>query len=438
MTGIRSGRHSTDGELFEPPARRDHVWLANIYATPWHLPEGVPSEPPGTYLRLGRLERHLAGAAAQMPRVVHLIDLDHDRVAVRRWNHPRLLTAARLWLLAVPSGQIVAVLGLDVRCGPGRTVDLLEDCYHLDVRADGRAVEALAAEALGVEGDFLPERHQIVFAPAISAARCDEIVRRVVHRGDLPRRGEFDTITYPAELNRRTETVAAVGPYVSILGGQREHVENLVFLSAVQGVAGAARLREIRSAAYSAVGTFRGRDREGQGTHARRETLERLSDRLGDMELDLSYSVEATADLGMLVPSLPVAGYHDALYSVMGLVDKAETVARMLRRLERAIAAELTAIESRERRADEDRRLRWTAAIGAVSTLAVPVGLILAFLGVNASEVDVTRSMFDGRYLPVYGLAVVLLLVGALVSAGLYVQQRRAVHRDGRDAGRGG
>ncbi|MFC0861252.1 hypothetical protein ACFHYQ_02960 [Sphaerimonospora cavernae] len=79
----------------------------------------------------------------------------------------------------------------------------------------------------------------------------------------------------------------------------------------------------------------------------------------------------------------------------MGLVEKAETVARMLRRLGRAIAAELTAIESQERRADEDRRLRWTAAmaIGFVSTVAVPLGLIRAFLGVNAREVDPGRSV---------------------------------------------
>ncbi|GGT43952.1 hypothetical protein GCM10010176_104290 [Nonomuraea spiralis] len=49
-------------------------------------------------------------------------------------------------------------------------------------------------------------------------------------------------------------------------------------------------------------------------------------------------------------------GYRDALYEAVGLA-KAETVTRTLCSLGRAIGAELTSIESQERRADEDRRL---------------------------------------------------------------------------------
>lgn len=39
--------------------------------------------------------------------------------------------------------------------------------------------------------------------------------------------------------------------------------------------------------------------------------------------------------------------------------------------------------------------------------------------------------MFDDRCLPVYLLAVMVVLIGALLSVALYMQQRRAVH-DGR------
>ncbi len=435
LSGIRSKRQANSKRLFDPPAQRDCVRLTNIYATPWHLPEDADHALPGEYLRLGRLEEYFTGSAAQLPKVIQRIDLDHDQIAFRRWDRLRVLTGARLWLLVVPSRQIVAVLSLDVSCELAHTIDLLEDCYYLDVKVGDQTVTTLAAEALGMEGGFLPERHQIAFGPKMSAAKCDDIVQRVIYRSDLPYRKEFSAITYPVELNRRPDAVAAVGPYVSVLCGQQDYVENTVFLSAVQGVASAARLREIRSAAYSAVSTFRAGDRTHQGTQMRRKILESLSGKLGDMELDLSYSVEATADLGLLVPSLRVVGYHDALYEAMGLVAKAETVARMLRRLERATAAELTAIESQERRADEDRRLRWTVAIGFVSTIAVPVGLILAFLGINAREVDNSWSMFDTRYLPVYALAIVLLLVGALISAALYAQQRRAMRRNGHSHG---
>jgi len=51
-----------------------------------------------------------------------------------------------------------------------------------------------------------------------------------------------------------------------------------------------------------------------------------------------------------------------------------------------------------ERCADEDGCLRWTVAIGFVSAVAIPLGLVLAFFGINASQVESDRSMFDPTY----------------------------------------
>jgi hypothetical protein len=59
---------------------------------------------------------------------------------------------------------------------------------------------------------------------------------------------------------------------------------------------------------------------------------------------------EASADLGLLVPSLRGESFHHALYESMGLAGKAVTAGRMLQRLGSAIRVELTAIESIERR----------------------------------------------------------------------------------------
>ncbi|MEU4226742.1 hypothetical protein AB0F17_20795 [Nonomuraea sp. NPDC026600] len=404
------------------------VRLTNIFATPWHVTNGAEAAQPGDRPRLGRPETYFTGSAT--PRVLHRLALDPREIEFTGWD--RLLAGARLWLFAVPSTQIVAVLSLDVGCALADTVDVLEDCFYGDLKIDGRPLEAVAAELAGGTGGFFPERHQLAFAPQLPPTASDEIVQRVIYRGDLPNRDEFSTITYPSELNRRPETTAAVSPYVSVLCGQPDYVEDGIFLSAVQGVASAARLREIRSVAYQAVEAFRGRDRAPQTTRDRRRSLSSLTSRLGDLELDLSYSVEATADLGMLVPSLRVAGYHDALYETMGLVGKAENVARMLERLERAIRAELTTIESLERRADEDRQLRWSVAIGFVSAVAVPVTLVLTFFGVNAQEVDVRVSMFDGRYWGIYWLTAAIVVTGVVASLGLYLRQRHAMRRDRR------
>ena len=71
----------------------------------------------------------------------------------------------------------------------------------------------------------------------------------------------------------------------------------------------------------------------------------------------------------------------------MGLAARSATAARMLHRLAAAISAELTAIESAERRADDSRRLRYAVAIGFVSAVAVPIGLIFAFLSTSTAQV---------------------------------------------------
>jgi hypothetical protein len=149
-----------------------------------------------------------------------------------------------------------------------------------------------------------------------------------------------------------------------------------------------------------------------------RRTLERIADQLGDLELELSYSVEATADLGLLVPSLRAESFHNALYESMGLAARAATAGRMLQRLSAAISAELTAIESAERRADDNRRVRYAVAIGFVSAAAIPIGLIFAFLSTSTAQVHKAWSMFSHHYLGAYLCVAAIIVVGALLWLG--------------------
>ena len=125
---------------------------------------------------------------------------------------------------------------------------------------------------------------------------------------------------------------------------------------------------------------------------------------------------------------------HDASFCCMGLQDKADTVGRMLQQLERSIGAELTAIESVERRADDDRRMRWTAAVGFLTTVGLPLSLVLTFFGINAREVNQDRSMFDAHYLPMHSLLAAIIVAGLALSGGILVQQRRRNITDARRA----
>ena len=405
-----------------------------MYSTPWHLADGDSSGDLLDYLRLWRFERYYRLSVGQLPRVLFREALDPGTLRFQRWQHAGTVAGARIWLFRLPSGQLVAALSLDAHCEPSETFDLLEDCYRGDIQIGGAPAEEYAhtmAAQLGAdthaEHSFLPERHQVVFDEKPAPEDHDDLVQRLIYRTDLPYRKEHSSIRYPGELNRRPGWLAAVGPYVSVICGHPDFIENAIFLSAVQAVGAEAQLRAIRQAAYEDVRLFRALEAAGGTTQDRRRTLERIADQLGDLELELSYSVEASADLGLLVPSLRVESFHNALYESMSLASKAVTAGRMLQRLDSAISAELTAIESIERRADENRRIRYAVAVGFVSAVAIPASLILAYLGINASQVNPSRSMFDHRYLGMYLTVAAVIVAGVLISAGVYVQQRRAV-----------
>jgi hypothetical protein len=65
-------------------------------------------------------------------------------------------------------------------------------------------------------------------------------------------------------------------------------------------------------------------------------------------------------------------------------------------------------------------------AAGFVSVIAVPAGLVLSFLGINASQVNPQVSMFSHRYLPMYLPMVGVLVVGALLAITVYLLNRHA------------
>ena len=429
-----------------PAARRRAVRLITVYATPWHL-RAEHREPPSElsdHLRLGRMAGHFAALTTQTPQVLHRAELTAGDLRFGRQGHARPVTEAGLWLFVTTPGQIIVAFSLDLDTELIDTIDLLEECYYLEARYGETPIESVAAalaERYGVDTSpgvrFLPDRHQIVLGPALPGGGADDVLQRVVYRSDLPHRHEFSTIGYPPELNRRPGTAAAVGPSVSVLCGHEEFVENAALLSLIQAVASAAWLRDIHDKAFSAMETFRVKQRALRDPRERRRVLARLSSRLGDLELDLSYGVEACAGLALMMPSLRVAGYHNALYAAMGLMAKAEMVARMLRRLERAVDAELMAIESIERRIDENHRIRWAVAVGFVSIVPVPIGLIFAFFGMNTPEVDRFRSIWDmERYLPLYLFTTGLIALGVLIFVAFYLYQRLSLRRELRNAPR--
>ncbi|MER6029851.1 hypothetical protein [Streptomyces sp. NPDC001851] len=426
---------------FAPYAARPYLRLTTVYSTAWtYDPDQMAqaATAPGDVFNFGRLAGYYSRSEQQLPRVIRREALDCSSVVCQRWR-PGEPASAQLWHFVLPAGQVVVALTLDVPLTLVEAIPLLEDLYYGSIACDGTPLEQLAAARIGCQPDsdgsvqgFLPERHQLVFRSIDTPDQVpeDDTVQRVIYRTDLPYRPEHSSIHYPQELNRRPTTLGAVGPYVSLLCGHQDYIENSALLSAVQTVGSAARLREIREVAYGFVHRFRHRAADQGGAHDRRTALEDIADGLSQLELELSYSVEVAGDIGMLVPALRVESFHQTLFSAVGLTSRAATIGQMLSRLGNAIDAELTSIESMEQRAADRRRVRTVVAVTFVTTVSGTLGLLFGFFGINARQVNQNRSMFDDHYMPIYVLIATILLCALVIFCAMRVQERWEERRD--------
>jgi hypothetical protein len=417
-------------------------------------------------LPLGRLEEFHDLFREQLPRVLYCekrgsAEVQFDTRRARGSQEAATATAQQdglgegvtiskvgIWLFMLPSDQVVAALDLEywsapLDSDPGPTVNVLEQCAYAEFHLSGdtpaqhvaRLAEEVGAQPLEGSAELPPERHQIVFASCLEGhdPPDKEIVKRILYRVDPPIRPEFMDIEEPPDLNQDSRTRGAVTQYTSLLYGHPDYIENSVFLTTVQAVGTAARFRQIWHRAHGQVRDFRYERQEPESGRQRREDMEKLVDELGNLELDLSFSVETSADLGLLIPSLRIESFHRALYAAMELRDRADTVSQMFDRLRSSIGSELTAIDIRERNVASRMSTNREWAIGLLTLAGVPLGFLLAFFGINASQVSGAQSMFALRhYAGAYVVAVILAVVPAIALLLPLLRERRRVRRQDR------
>ena len=282
----------------------------------------------------------------------------------------------------------------------------------LTVEDDEEDEQGATADVRGEQPLLLQQRHQIVFLPRADGLGPREL-RRILYRSMAPYSNEFVREVQAQGLHEDSK-IAMVTPYVSLVGGHDDAVEKSVFLSTVQTVGTAARFRQIWHEAYKRVRQFR-REKQKKGVGRQvRDDLQALVDYLGNLEFDLTFSVE--------FPLMRIESFHTALYEAMDLEKQANTLSQMFQQLAGSIQSELTAIEIRERdraedleRVDEVIQRRYERAATLLTVFIIPVGLLLGFLGINAKQVSNAYSFFDmGHYWYAY------LTIG-LFSAGSYL-----------------
>ncbi len=378
---------------------------------------------------LGRLTHYYEVGDAYPKRRLSF-ELAHDSLTGERVGAlSGRASRAMVHLFEAPTKRLVWVLSIDAKLGHEELIDLLEDSYYLsfDYMSEGRKVPLLQhiEDCLGQHlGGSFPcmssDLHQMVFLSADHAGlregpdrvRLDrERMLQLVYREADSMRTDFTSVEFPGELNRSTLTTSAVGSYVSVFCGHQDYLENACLLSAVTVLGALCHMRTSYEAVNNAV--TRLQDAAQLRERERRAQLTELYALLTGVELVISGSVESVFDIGMRIPSLRVEAFHAALVRALRIPERSEVLSNAVARLKSVAQSEAQYLEANEQIATVHRRRTWSVAAGLLSTVAAPLGLLLMYFSVSASEIDPKRSMFDLQH---YGIVYVVFAASLLSS----------------------
>jgi len=397
------------------------VRVVSMYATRWR-DTGMGPSAAMLDLDLGVLTRFYDFYKDRLPGLLRRVTIDADDVRFMAPEPAVSVVSAEVSLFALPSNQIVCEATLIVRSDPFSTIKsgiagVLEHCIQGDLLVAGRPLPDFIDDlARGVSAQdipseaaaLLPERHLLIFMPRLAGGGAPpgpEVIEEIVYRDAPPYREEFTKLQLPEQLNQEGRTLGAVTPYVSLLYGHQKFVEDSVFLSTIQALGTASRFRQIWHEAYRQVQEFRSKNQREDVGEQTRDELEALADTLGNLEFDLTFSVE--------FPLIRIASFHSALFEALDLPAQTQTLSQMFTQLAGSLRSEITAIEIRERRRELYRR-KWNAAAASIiSLIGVPIGFMVAFFGINATQVDGSSIFNLDHYLWVYLFGVALAIVPA-------------------------
>ena len=177
---------------------------------------------------------------------------------------------------------------------------------------------------------------------------------------------------------------------LAVTGKQRDYAV-VAILTLAQIVACAATVRRIRDETFEELRRFR---RGADDTD-----LERSSRRLGDLELDLSFGVEAYLPTRLVGPTQPLQELGAQLSELLQLSPTSQVVGTMLQRLGVAIGAAHDRAEADRARGGERLRTAWSL----VAAVALALGVVFGVLGANVAETDPGE---DGRHASLLDTAV--------------------------------
>ncbi|MGX1219478.1 hypothetical protein RKD42_000737 [Streptomyces ambofaciens] len=416
----------------------------------------VPDEmlrPLSEALGLGRFTAHVEAAELLLPRLVlheRVVEITLPSSAVR-------VDGAAITLAVTPRRDPLLFLDIEIADDADGSDAIAETLYatwqnRSATRVEGVPLTEWLDGRLRAHG--IPDRpadgpplafgrnvHQSVFPGTALARRLlaehvpgdavGQDVVTIVLRGTLDSgTGATLGIRRPETLNNAGQTMVAHGRGVSLIVGYAPPVENAFGLAAAGILTAVAAVHRVRRQAFEALELDRAAAVET--TDDVRTLVAQLSRRLNDLQLDLSFSVEVYADT-ILIPELLVESFHSSLRDVSSLADALANTSRIVERVNAVLATRRVDLETASQQYAEDRDRVLAAVIAVGSLIALPPALLLAYFGVNSSDVDPDRSILDVRHYGVaYAMAWLPFLL--LIAVGLVARRRISLRLSAPDA----
>jgi hypothetical protein len=426
-------------------ALRQHTRLLLIYNLTPQVQVGKDVLRPMTAgLELGRFTAHVHAAGRLLPQLVFSEEVPDLSLAGAAADAAGVLRA-KIMLAVTPRWD--PLLFLDVEIGSQAAGDIAEVLFatwqdRASMRVGGAPVtDWLAGRANAMAPGrqmrlaFGRNVHQCVFpgrdlaqdllAEHLPGTEVSPDTVTIVLRGTLDgQSGAALGIRRPEALNNPGQTMVAHGRGVSLIVGWAPAVENAFALAAAGILNAVAAVHRLRRLAFGALDL--NESAVISSADDVRTLVEQLSGRLGALQLDLSFSVEAYAD-SILIPELLVESFHSSLRAASALAEGLANTSRIVERVESVLAGRRVVLESATQHHTERRDKVFTAVIAAGSVLALPPALLLAFFGVNSSNVNPHYSILDIHH---YGVAYLLAWLPFVLLAAIGTVARRLIRLD--------
>lgn len=388
------------------------------------------------WLDMGRFARHIEAGTSLLPRITDPVSIN-PRQFDFGGQQPKVRVARMSGVLA-NTPRRDGLLMLDVELDNVSSADdIAEFLYYTwrrrhTMRVDGTGLLDWLVSRVGhITTDtgpptFAQNVHQCVFAGRALGQRLlkrnkdggivsSEVIT-VVFRGMISaHRGAALDVRRPSALNNPGETMVAHGRGVSLMVGWAEPVENAFAFAAAMLVNAAGVDQRTRVQSLEALQV---NEASAAATVPEIRTLiADLSDRLDQLRLDISFGIAAYADT-ILMPELIVESYHSSLRNVASLAESLANTSRIVEHVAAVIQYRHVALEAAVQEYRERRDKVFTTVIAIGSLLALPPALLLAYFGVNSTDIHSNFSIFDlHHYGVVYLVAWVPFIVLALAAA---------------------